>query len=83
LLAIAVVPSAAGIVVGGSGVDLDTGFNTAMYIAAGLCVLGGAVAWFTIRRAVPVLTSTRGDITMPCQPSCVALPAREPASEAA
>ena len=36
LLAIAVLPALAGIAVGGTGVDLDTGFNTAMYIAGGL-----------------------------------------------
>jgi hypothetical protein len=83
LLAIAIVPAAAGIPMGGSGVDLDTGFSTAMYIAGGLCVLGGVVAWITIRRAAPVLTSTRGDLMVPCQPACVALPARQPTSEAA
>jgi EmrB/QacA subfamily drug resistance transporter len=80
LLAIAVLPAAAGIAVGGSGVDLDSGFDTAMYIAGGLCVLGGVVAWFTIRRVVPVLTSTRVDVTIPCEPACVELLQREPAS---
>ena len=65
---------------GGSGVDLDSGFDTAMYIAGGLCVLGGVVAWFTIRRVVPVRTSTRVDVTIPCEPACVELPRREPAS---
>ena len=40
LLAIAVVPALAGIAVGGNGVDLDSGFNTAMYIAGGLGALG-------------------------------------------
>jgi hypothetical protein len=81
LLAIAVVPAAAGIAVGGSGVDLDAGFDTAMYIAGALCVAGGVVSWFTIRTAAPVRVITRGDISMPCEPpACVALGAREPAS---
>jgi EmrB/QacA subfamily drug resistance transporter len=80
LLAIAVLPALAGIAVGGTGVDLDSGFNTAMYIAGGLSAAGGVVAWFTIRTAVPVRVSTRGDLSIPCEPECVALPTREPAS---
>jgi hypothetical protein len=68
LLAIAVVPAAAGIAVGGTGVDLDHGFDQAMFIAAGLCVVGGVVAFFTIRRAAPVRTLRRGDATIPCPP---------------
>jgi hypothetical protein len=76
LLAIAVLPALAGIAAGGKGVDLDTGFNTAMYIAGGLSAAGGVVAWFTIRTAAPVRTSTRGDLSIPCEPECVALPAR-------
>ncbi len=51
LPAIAVLPALAGIAVGGTGVDLDSGFNTAMYIAGGLSAAGGVVAWFTIRTA--------------------------------
>ncbi len=82
LLAIAVLPALAGIAVGGKGVDLDRGFNTAMYIAGALSAVGGVVAWFTIRTAVAVRTITRGDLSIPCQPACVAveLTAREPAS---
>jgi EmrB/QacA subfamily drug resistance transporter len=68
LLAIAVVPAAAGIAVGGSGVDLDHGFDQAMYIAAGLCVAGGVVAFLTIRRAAPVRTIRRADVSIPCPP---------------
>jgi EmrB/QacA subfamily drug resistance transporter len=80
LLAIAVLPAAAGIAVGGSGVNLDSGFDTAMYIAGGLCVIGGVVAWFTIRRVVPVQTVSRADVSIPCEPACVELSPREPAS---
>jgi len=79
LLAIAVVPAAAGIAVGGSGVDLDSGFDTAMYIAGALCVAGGAVSWLTIRTAAPVRVVTRADISIPCEPpSCVVLPPSTP-----
>jgi EmrB/QacA subfamily drug resistance transporter len=70
LLAIAVLPAVAGITVGGSGVDLDAGFDTAMLIAGGLCVAGGLVAWFTIRRAAPLECHRRGDLSIPCPPPC-------------
>jgi EmrB/QacA subfamily drug resistance transporter len=73
LLAIAVVPAAAGIAVGGSGVDLDQGFDTAMYLAGVLCVLGGVIAWCTIRVVVPVHVVTRADISIPCHPPCLEL----------
>ena len=81
LLAIAVLPAAAGITVGGSGVDLDSGFDTAMIIAGALCVVGGVVAWFTIRRAAPIECHRRGDVSIPCHPPCeLRDPTREPAS---
>jgi EmrB/QacA subfamily drug resistance transporter len=46
LLAIATLPSLAGVAVGG---ELGSGFRTAMAICCGLCVVGGGVAWVTIR----------------------------------
>jgi EmrB/QacA subfamily drug resistance transporter len=74
LLAIAVVPAVAGIAVGGEAVDLDAGFATAMIIAGVLSALGGVIGCITIRRVVPVLTPTRADVTIPCEPpSCVRL----------
>ena len=60
--------------------SLDSGFDTAMYIAGGLCVIGGVVAWFTIRQVVPVRTISRADVSIPCEPACVELSTREPAS---
>jgi EmrB/QacA subfamily drug resistance transporter len=72
LLAIAVVPSVAGVAVGGKAVDLDSGFGMAMMIAGALAAAGGVVAWFTIRRAAVVRSITRGDLTIPCEPAdCV------------
>jgi hypothetical protein len=80
LLAIAVVPAAAGIAVGGKGVDLDSGFSTAMIVAGALSASGGVVAWFTIRRSADVRSITRADLTIPCEPAdCVRLN-NEPAS---
>ncbi len=48
LLAIATLPSLAGVT---DGAELGTGFRTAMAICCVLCVVGGALAWATIRRA--------------------------------
>jgi MFS family permease len=77
LIAIAVVPSLAGIAVGGTGVDLDSGFATAMMIAGALAVAGGVIAWLTIRRAAPVRNVARGDVSIPCEPpECVKVAAK-------
>jgi EmrB/QacA subfamily drug resistance transporter len=76
LLAIAVVPAVAGVAVGGNAVDLDSGFGTAMIIAGALSAVGGVIAWCSIRRAAPVLTPSRADVTIPCEPpSCVRITA--------
>jgi EmrB/QacA subfamily drug resistance transporter len=50
LLAVAVLPVAAGVHTGGTGEALGPGFGRAMLISAALCVAGGVVAWFTIDR---------------------------------
>ena len=59
--------------------DLDSGFDTAMYIAGGLCVVGGVVGFLTVRKVVPVRTMARADVSIPCEPACVELSTREPA----
>lgn len=55
LLAVAVLPVAAGI--SGAGAlepaRFDSGFKTAMTIAAALCAAGGLLSWFTIRNPEP------------------------------
>ncbi len=71
LLAIAVLPAAAGIATSGSGLDLSNGFRTAMVIAAILSGLGGAIAYATIRHAATVAPVTRGEIFTACQDPCV------------
>jgi hypothetical protein len=51
LIAVAVLPAAAGLT-GSAYLPADafsSGFKTASFISAGLCVLGGALAAFTIR----------------------------------
>ena len=55
LIAVAVLPAAAGLT-GAAYLHADTfssGFKTASFISAGLCVLGGALAAATIRNRVP------------------------------
>ena len=47
LLSIATLPALAGVAVGG---ELGSGFRNAMSICGVLCVVGGALAWATIRR---------------------------------
>jgi len=71
LLAIAVIPAAAGLASGSRQLDLATGFARAMWISAALAALGGLAAWFTIRTAVPVQTITRANVGVACEDPCV------------
>jgi EmrB/QacA subfamily drug resistance transporter len=71
LLAIAVLPAAAGLAADGGGLDLDDGFGRAMVISAVLCVIGGVIAWLTIRTATPVRDITLATPAMSCGPSCL------------
>lgn len=68
LLATALVPLLAG--VGGladyTGDAFEAGFRRAMWIAAGLCVAGGAVAWLTVREAPDVPASPHPSPTHGC-----------------
>jgi len=65
LLAVAVLPAAAGLTAA-QGLDLHAGFARAMYIAAALAAVGGVLAFFTIRRAVYVEPVVRGNPAIPC-----------------
>jgi len=65
LLAVAVLPAAAGLTAG-QGLDLDDGFSRAMYIAAVLAAVGGVLAFLTIRRAVFVEPVVHGNPAIPC-----------------
>jgi EmrB/QacA subfamily drug resistance transporter len=72
LLAIALLPTLAGISAGGGLVDLESGFATAMYISAGLSAVGGVVAWLTIRRGLLVRTVVLGNAQEACGDPCLA-----------
>jgi EmrB/QacA subfamily drug resistance transporter len=65
LLAVAVLPAAAGLTAG-QGLDLDDGFARAMYIAAALALVGGVLAFLTIRRAAFIAPVVRADPSTPC-----------------
>ena len=71
LLAIAVVPAAAGLASSQLHLDLSHGFDRAMQIAAGLSAVGALVAWLTIRHATPVQPVTQGNVGVACQDPCV------------
>jgi predicted MFS family arabinose efflux permease len=65
LLAVAVLPAAAGLTAA-QGLDLDAGFSKAMYIAAVLSAVGGVLAFFTIRRAAFVAPVVHANPATPC-----------------
>lgn len=70
LLAVAVLPALAGVdleVVGDGGI---AGYGTAMAISAALCVVGAAVAFATIRRALPTSPTVQASILQPCHDPC-------------
>ena len=71
LLAIAVLPAAAGLAGAGAGLDLEAGFGRAMLIAAALAAAGGVIAFLTIRRTEPVYDVARTPILPPCGDPCL------------
>jgi EmrB/QacA subfamily drug resistance transporter len=72
LLAVAVIPAAAGITA--LGADLSDHFDVALNITATLSVIGAIVAFATIRRVVPVETVSRATFHEPCDHPCVRTP---------
>ena len=75
LLAVAVLPLAAGLDNTGTG-PLGPGFARAMLICAALCGLGGIIAFLTIREGAAVRAHTMPGLNQPCQHPCT----REPAT---
>ena len=76
LLAVAVLPALAGLETASAGVEFSDGVARALYISAGLAVVGALVSWVTIRKAVPVQTPVQ-PLTVSCQDPCVRTPQRE------
>ena len=80
LLAVAVLPGLAGF----DPTDtegLTDAFGTAMQLSALLCVLGGAVAFLTVRTARSVEATTQPSVMQPCHDPCRS--SETPATEAA
>jgi EmrB/QacA subfamily drug resistance transporter len=65
LLAVAVLPAAAGLTAK-DGLDLDAGFSRAMDICAVLAAVGAVVAFLTIRRAAFVESVSQANPAIPC-----------------
>jgi len=65
LLAVAVLPAAAGLT-GARGLELVDGFGRAMAIAAGLAAIGSVLAFATIRRGAFVRPVARGNPAISC-----------------
>ncbi|WP_040537193.1 DHA2 family efflux MFS transporter permease subunit [Gordonia namibiensis] len=69
LLAVAVLPAVAGIDAG-PGEPLGDGFQTAMYICAAFCAVGGLVAAFTISSGTGFRPQVRAGVDTACQDAC-------------
>ncbi|MFL6204270.1 MAG: DHA2 family efflux MFS transporter permease subunit [Acidimicrobiales bacterium] len=66
LLAVAVLPSVAGVELA-AGPDGDlVGYSTALAISAAVCTLGGAIAWLTIRATRTVAPEVAPHVFHPC-----------------
>ncbi|OBA59547.1 MFS transporter [Mycobacterium sp. 1100029.7] len=69
LLAVAVLPVAAGIRAG-PGQPLGPGFSLAMLITAGICLVGGVTAWVTVRTGADFAHQVLPGIDHACQDPC-------------
>jgi hypothetical protein len=67
LLAVAVLPSAAGM---GGSAGVGGGFARAMLISAAICAVGGVAAFLTVRSAVRVRHHVLPAINHGCQAAC-------------
>jgi EmrB/QacA subfamily drug resistance transporter len=79
LLAVAVLPSVAGVSLEAVAGDAIPGYRTALVICAGLCVVGAGIAAMTIRKAAVAEPTVQPSVLQPCNDPCRA----EEADEAA
>lgn len=75
LLAVAVLPAAAGLATAGATLDLVHGFSRAMLICSVLAVVGGVLAYVTIRRGATIIDVPRGVVVDPCCEALLERPA--------
>jgi EmrB/QacA subfamily drug resistance transporter len=78
LLSVAVLPALAGLETASTGQAFTDGVGRALYISAGLAVVGSIISWVTIRNAAPVRTPAQ-PLAVSCLDPCV----REPAVDGA
>jgi hypothetical protein len=76
LLAVAVIPAAAGLT--GQGLSWTDGWTRALTIIAVVTAAGGLVSWLTIRTSRPVRPVVHPSPMVACQDPCVAAAEREP-----
>jgi EmrB/QacA subfamily drug resistance transporter len=69
LLAVAVIPAAAGLA--GEGLSWNDGFDRALTITAIIAASGGVVSWFTIRRGEPARPTVHPSPFVACQDPAV------------
>jgi hypothetical protein len=72
LLAVAVLPAAVGLDSAGAPDQFTSTVGDAMMICAGLSVVGGIVAYLTVRTAVPMTEAPNASVLHPCQDPCLA-----------
>jgi EmrB/QacA subfamily drug resistance transporter len=70
LLSVAVLPALAGLETASTGAAFTDGVGRALYISAGLAVVGSVISWVTIRKAAPVQTPAQ-PLAVSCQDPCV------------
>ena len=75
LLAVAVLPGVVGLDASASAGSSTAGFHRAMFVSAALCVLGGVVAFVTVRRAASA-PSYAQPLAQPCLDPSVLEPTR-------
>lgn len=71
LLAVAVLPAVVGLDTTLGPAVLTNKVATVMRICAVLCVIGGAIAWFTVRRVTAVAPTALANVIQPCQDPAV------------
>ena len=71
LLAVALLPAAAGLAGVGGALVLSNGFDRAMVICGALAISGGVLSWLTIRTVAPVVSVRQVAMTVSCEDPCV------------
>ncbi len=77
LLAVAVLPGLTGMGAGSLSSALAHGYRSAMLVSAVLAVVGGMVAFATIRSTAPVDAVTHADLSVACAPVGLPAPGRD------